>query len=58
MKSGNNFKMPKEVKRVASTIIDSSARGEFKRLMINAQLAYEKAKRDAMKQKRNDSGGD
>jgi hypothetical protein len=58
MKAGSNFKMDKEVKRVAATIIDSTTRGEYKRTMIDAQLAFEKAKRDAMKQKRNDGGGD
>ncbi len=58
MKAGSNFKMEKEVKRVAATFTDSSLRGEYKRAMISAQLAFEKAKRDAMRQKRIDAGGD
>lgn len=58
MNAGSNFKMDKESKRVAATFIDSIARGEYKRLMISAQLSFEKAKRDAMKQKRNDSSGE
>lgn len=58
MKAGSNFKMDKETKRVAATFTDSTLRGEYKRAMVSAQLAYEKAKRDSMRQKRVDAGGD
>lgn len=56
MNAGSSFKMNKEVKRVAATIADSIERGEYKRIMIDAQLAFEKAKRESFKQKRNDGG--
>ena len=56
MNAGSSFKMDKEVKRVAATIVDPVKRSEYKRTMINAQLAFEKAKRETFKQKRNDGG--
>jgi hypothetical protein len=56
MNAGSSFKMDKETKRVTATIVDPSKRGEYKRRMIDAQLAFEKAKRETFKQKRNDGG--
>jgi hypothetical protein len=56
MKTNSSFNMNKEVKRVAATIIDPERRGFYKRLMIEAQVAFEKARRESVKQKRNDSG--
>jgi hypothetical protein len=38
MKATAAFKMKKETKRMLTRISDSTARGEFKRMMINAQL--------------------
>jgi intein-encoded DNA endonuclease-like protein len=58
MRASSNFKINKETKRVLATIIDPHQRGEYVRAMVDAQLSYEKAKRDAMRQKRNDGGSD
>jgi hypothetical protein len=44
-----NFKMSKQTKRFAALILDPHKRGEYKRAMIQAQLASEqviKGKRD------------
>ena len=56
MKTNSGFKMSKEVKRVAATIIDKERRSLFKRTMIDALVSFEKAKRESLKQKRNDGG--
>jgi hypothetical protein len=56
MKASSNFKINKETKRVLATFIDRHERGEYLRTMVGAQLAYEKAKREAFKMKRVDSG--
>lgn len=56
MKTNSSFKMDKEVKRVAATIIDPERRGFYKRLMADALVSFEKARRESVKQKRNDSG--
>jgi hypothetical protein len=56
MRASSNFKIDKETKRVLATIIDPHQRGEYIRTMVGAQLAYEKAKREAFKMKRVDSG--
>lgn len=58
MKASSGFKMDKETKRVAATIIDRTKRAEYKNHMIAAQLSFEKAKRESFKQKRNDTSGD
>lgn len=56
MKTNDTFKMDKEVKRAAATIIDPVQRGEFKRIMKDAQISFEKARRESGKPKRNDGG--
>ena len=56
MKASSGFKLNKEIKRVLATFTDRHERGEYIRAMISAQLAYEKAKREAFKMKRVDSG--
>lgn len=48
--------MSKEVKRVAATIVDADRRGAFKRLMVDALVSFEKARRESIKPKRNDNG--
>ena len=48
--------MDKEVKRVAATILDPERRGFYKRLMSDALVSFEKARRESVKQKRNDGG--
>ena len=56
MKTGSSFNMKKETKRMLATV-DSSRRGTIKSMMIAAQTAFEKAKRESTKQSRN-TGGD
>ena len=56
MKTNGTFKMSKEVKRAAATIVDPEQRGVYKRLMIDALVSFEKARRESGKSKRNDSG--
>ena len=56
MKTSSTFKMDKEVKRVAGTIVDPERRGAYKRLMIDALVSFEKARRESGKPKRNDGG--
>jgi len=56
MKTNGTFKMDKEVKRVAAMIVDPEQRGVYKRLMIDALVSFEKARRESSKSKRNDTG--
>jgi len=56
MKTNSGFKMDKEVKRAAATIVDPHQRGAFKRLMIDALVSFERAKRESGKPKRNENG--
>jgi len=39
MKPGKTFKLSKTTKRMMATITNAEDRGEFKRIMIQAQLA-------------------
>lgn len=41
MKTSSSFKLDKSIKRTLSTFSDSHKRGEFKRLMIQAQVNEE-----------------
>lgn len=41
LKPGKTFNLNKQAKRFMATIVDPHARGEFKRAMIQAQLASE-----------------
>jgi hypothetical protein len=41
LKPGKTFNLNKQAKRFMATIVDSHKRGEFKRAMIDAQLASE-----------------
>jgi hypothetical protein len=56
MKTNGTFKMDKEVKRVAAMFVDSERRGAYKRLMIDALVSFEKARRESGKPKRNEGG--
>lgn len=56
MKTNSSFKMDKEVKRVAATIVDPHHRSAYKRLMIDALVSFERAKRESGKPKRNENG--
>lgn len=49
MKTNSSFKLPKESKRLIAMHTDKHKRGEHLRLMIEAQLGYEQAKRTPLK---------
>ena len=51
MKPTSSFKMWKQTKRTAATFIDPHKRGEYKRSMIQAQLAAEEAARQPLSRK-------
>lgn len=55
MKATNSFNMKKETKRMLATV-DMDRRSLIKNMMISAQLSFEKAKRDSLKQSKNVSG--
>jgi len=48
-----NFRMKRQTKITMSLISDAHSRGEYKRMMISAQLAEEAARRAALKSKDN-----
>lgn len=56
MNTNGSFKMSKQIKRMTATFTNLEQRSTYKKLMINAQTAFEKAKRESGKQKRNDGG--
>lgn len=51
MKPTSTFKMKKQTKIVAAKFIDAHKRGEYKRSMIQAQLAEEEAVRQPLSRK-------
>jgi hypothetical protein len=57
MKATNSFNMKKETKRMLANC-DTGRRSLVKNMMIAAQLAFEKAKRETAKQSRNNNSGD
>lgn len=57
MKPNSTFKMKKESKRILATM-DKDRRHIFKDMFIVSQLAFEQGRRDALRQKRVDSGDD
>ena len=56
MKATSSFKLKKETKRMIATV-DIDRRHLIKNMMISAQLAFEQAKRESLKQNRNKNGG-
>ena len=44
VRTDKNFKLSKSVKRVLATMVDKQARGDYKNLMIDAEVAFAKAK--------------
>ena len=52
LKSDKNFRLSKTVKRMMCSIVNDSERNEFKRMMIQSQLAGEKAKRESGKSRK------
>ena len=57
MKATNSINMKKETKRMLATC-DKDRRGLVKNMMIAAQLAFEKSKRESSKQSKNVSGNE
>lgn len=57
MKPNSTFKMQKESKRILATL-DRERRHILKNMFITSQLAFEQGRRDALRQKRVDSGDD
>ena len=53
LKTDKNFRLSKTTKRILCSIVDSSERNEFKRMMIQAQLAGENARRESQKSRKN-----
>jgi hypothetical protein len=51
MKAYTGYKMSKQTKMVAATIIDRHARGAYLRDMISAELAAEAFKKQSLKQR-------
>lgn len=44
VKTDKNFKLSKSAKRIMATMPDTQKRGDFKNLMIDAEVAFAKAK--------------
>ena len=44
MKTNGTFKLSKSTKRVLATMTDAHSRGDYKRLMIDAEVSLAKAK--------------
>lgn len=55
MKTGSTFKMKKEMKRILATYVDKERRGVYKNMMTEAWIAFEKAKRESLRSKRNNN---
>lgn len=55
MKTSSNFKMKKEMKRGLATFTDPARRSVYKELMVDAWVSFEKAKREALRSKRNNN---
>jgi hypothetical protein len=53
LKPDKNFRLSKTVKRMMCSIVSDSERNEFKRMMIQAQLAGENARRESQKSRKN-----
>lgn len=56
MKANSSFRMEKETKMVMAGIVDPVERGEYKRAMIEAQLAAEAAKRRPLAKDKEEAG--
>jgi hypothetical protein len=56
IKPDKNFRMHSSTKTMLAQFIDPHERGHFKRLMIQAQLYEEKAKKENFKRKHNATG--
>lgn len=52
MASDKNFNMAKETKKLLSTFINKAERNFFKKMMIDAQVSYEAAKKKALSSKK------
>lgn len=52
MASDKNFNMAKPTKKLLSTFTNKAERNYFKKMMINAQVSYEAAKKKALSSKK------
>ena len=52
LKPDKNFRLSKTTKRIMCSIINDNERNEFKRMMIESQLAGERAKRESGKSRK------
>ncbi len=52
MKSDKNFNMAKPTKKLLSTFTNKEERNIFKKMMIDAQVSYEAAKKKALSSKK------
>ena len=53
LKTDKNFRLSKTTKGILCSIVNDSERNEFKRMMIQAQLAGENARRESQKSRKN-----
>lgn len=53
MKPTSTFKLDRQTKRLSAKFLDSHERGQYIRMMIDAQLAYDEGKRNVGKFKDN-----
>jgi hypothetical protein len=51
MKTNGTFKLSKSTKRVLATMTNAQSRGEYKRSMIDAEVAFARAKLAKLKTK-------
>ena len=52
MKTDKNFNMAKPTKKLLSTFTNKAERNHFKKMMIDAQVSYEAAKKKALSSKK------
>ena len=52
MKTDKNFNMAKPTKKLLSTFTNKTERNHFKKMMIDAQVSYEAAKKKALSSKK------
>lgn len=57
-KTRDSFNLKKEVKRSLALFTDAQKRADYKRLMIDAQVSFENAKKQSIKSKRDSDSGE
>lgn len=58
VKTRDSFNLKKEIKRSLALFTDAQKRSDYKRLMIDAQVSLENAKKQAIKSKRDSDSGE